>query len=148
MQPTSSKICVVKCSLLNGLFSQAFADSMHNGEESEDNTRFQWEDELLVRGIQNIQVSDSNTYDLTVIHPSNGEFTYAIAHMRVVNLCHEGSQHTTMAVSERLVSSFSLEETSEAYILNIELKDDEPFINPIAGVYIANRDIPSELKNA
>lgn len=121
---------------------------MHNGEESEDNTRFQWEDELLVRGIQNIQVSDSNTYDLIGIHPSDGEFTYAIAHMRVVNLCHEGSQHTTIAVSERLVSSFSLEETSEAYILNIELKDDEPFINPIAGVYIANRDIPSELKNA
>lgn len=130
------------------MFSQDLANSMYKGEESEDNKRFHWEDELRIRGVHNIEVSVSNTYDLAGIHPVNGKFTHCIANMRVVNLCHEDNLLAVIAVSECLISSFSLDETSESFFLTIDLKDDEPFINPIVGIYIANRDIPRDLKNA
>jgi hypothetical protein len=148
MKASSQKMCVVKCALLNNLFSQEFADNHFNGEESEDNPRFQWEDEFRIKGVHKMETKEAWVYELTGIHPSKGTFYFPISNMRVIHLFHNDKEPTQIAISEILMDSFSLSETSEELLVSIELKDNEPFINPIAGVYIANCHIPSELKNA
>lgn len=148
MHSMTPKICIIRCTLLNALFSQELADTHFNGEESEDNARHHWEDELLVREVCKIDVLPSSTYELTGIHPTDGPFTYPVSNMLVFNLLTMDNQHSNIAISECLLDSYSLNDATDEFQLNIEIKDDEPFINPIAGVYIANRDIPSKLKYA
>lgn len=133
--------------MLNALFSQEYADDRFKGEASEDNIRYQWEDEFLIRGVQKIEVHLSDNYELSGVHPVKGTFSYFVANMRVVLLHHGTDEITKIAVSERLLTSFTQQEIEEGFSVVIEMRDDEPFINPITGVYIANRDIPRELKN-
>jgi hypothetical protein len=148
MNALKIKHAVIQCALMNSLFSQEYADAHFEGEESENNARHHWEDELLVREVCKIDVLPSSTYELTGIHPTDGPFTYPVSKMLVFNLLTMDNQHSNIAISECLVSSYSLNDVSDEFHLKIEIKDDEPFINPIAGVYIANRDIPSQLKHA
>ncbi|MFM7723197.1 MAG: hypothetical protein ACKO7O_00215 [Bacteroidota bacterium] len=148
MNAPKIKNAVIQCALMNGLFSQEYADAHFEGEESEDNALYQWEDEFLVREVYRIEEKESTTYDLSGIHPVHGDFSYPIVNMRLVLLYHSLDNCTPIAVSESLLHNFTQSESEEEYWLNFELKDDEPFINPIVGVYISNKDIPRELKNA
>ena len=40
--------CKIHIHLLNELFSQELADAQHNGKETADNLRYEWEDELEI----------------------------------------------------------------------------------------------------
>lgn len=148
MNAPTTKNCVIHCALMNGLFSQEYADAHFEGKESEDNALYQWEDEFLVREVYRIEVKESATYNLSGVHPVHGDFSYPIVNMRLVLLYNSLDNLTPIAVSESLLHAFTQLESEGEYGLNFELRDDEPFINPVVGVYISNKDIPRELKNA
>ncbi|MBM3165225.1 MAG: hypothetical protein FJZ80_07180 [Bacteroidetes bacterium] len=148
MSATMLKDCLVKCALRNEWFSQDYADKHHQGHESENNIRFEWEDEFMVRGVTHLEFLDAGTYHMCGVHPTMGEFAYPIANMQLIYLHHPNGTPTTLAFSQDLIGSMDQENDQEKFELRIELCDAEPFINPIAGVYIAHRDIPRALKNA
>ena len=56
--------CSIHFFLLNEHFSQAYADSHNNGNESEMNRRYLWEDELEVKDIRDVLVHDNSKYQL------------------------------------------------------------------------------------
>jgi hypothetical protein len=132
--------------MLNEHFSQEHADSQHNGEESENNLRFEWEDELSVntevkevitlrKGVYTIkgQLSDSQT------------FAYDIPEMIVFDIVLIDGTITQMACSESIVESFELIDELEDKRLNVYLKEEEPHTNPIPGIYVALQEFPKEL---
>jgi len=139
---------LVRCSLMNELFSQEFADTHYEGLESEDNVKYQWEDEFMVHRVVRVERMDSGTYNLSGIHPQNGEFTYPIPSMQLIHMHHANGDYTSLAFSRKLVKSMVEEQVDGQPCLLVELHDHEPFINPISGVYLANSEIPLELKNA
>ena len=148
MNSTSDFTCLVRCSLINDLFSQEYAAKKHSGMESEDNVRYQWEDEFMVHKVVRIEIIESGTYFLKGTYSQQGEFSYPIASMQLIHMHHFNGEYTPLAFSKQLIKSIVKEEYEGQCCLLVELNDHEPFINPISGVYIANSDIPQELKNA
>jgi hypothetical protein len=51
--------------LVNSEFNQGLADDLYGGEESEDNIKYLWEDELKVsEPIQDFKIKNNTTYTL------------------------------------------------------------------------------------
>jgi len=146
MTSNTSYRCVFRCLLLNDLFSQKIANEVHNGEESSDNIKYQWEDELVVSEIQEHTVIKSGTYILMGSHGTLGDFSFAIENMTLFTLNSKTGNITQFAFSKELVSDMQVVEDEDGLLVTIELKDNEPFINPIPGIYITNRDFPNALK--
>lgn len=140
--------CQLKCFLLNEMFSQTYADTMNNGEESEDNQKYQWEDELMVREVVEVKTITDEMYILHGNTPNNGAFSFPIPNMHIIQMTLENGSKVEFAISTILMSTFVQEQHTERIEMKLEIKDNEPFINPIAGIYIAHRDIPVELRNA
>ena len=59
--------CSIHFFLLNEHFSQGYADSHNQGEESELNRKYLWEDEMEVKGIRDILVLDNSNYQTIVL---------------------------------------------------------------------------------
>jgi hypothetical protein len=133
------------CSHLNDLFSQELADTQHQGEESEDNLKYHWVDELEVKQVKSIDVVDDGVYLIQGTQELSGDFSYPVSSMRIINVTLVQGGQAQFAISNQLIQSFEIIETSGGIEASVELKDQEPFSNPITGVYIANHDFPKEL---
>lgn len=146
MDTNTSYRCVFRCLLLNDLFSQKIANEVHNGEESSDNIKYQWEDELVVAEIIEHTLRENGTYTLMGNHGTIGDFCFTIDNMTLFTLNGKSGDITQVAFSKELVSDMQVVEDEDGLQVTIELKDHEPFINPIPGIYISNRDFPNALK--
>ncbi|MBI1835729.1 MAG: hypothetical protein HYR91_00535 [Flavobacteriia bacterium] len=132
--------------LLNDHFSQEHADAQHNGEESENNYKIEWEDELGVKSeVSLVDIIRKGIYIIEGEYAEGGEFKFEIEDMLVFKVISKDGLLTEFACSEQAVDSFDLEETKTEYILKVYLKGDEPCINPIPGIYIVNQDFPEKL---
>lgn len=134
--------------LLNEHFSQDHADAQHNGEESENNLRFEWEDEFdVTTEIEEIITHRKATYTIEG-EMSNGEtFAYNIPEMLIFDIISKEGIVTQLACSESIVEDFELIDTDENKRLNVYLKESEPHTNPIPGIYVALNEFPKELSN-
>ena len=135
------------CSHVNDLFSEELADSQYQGEESEDNLRYHWVDELEVKHVKSIDVVDDGVYLIQGTQELTGDFSYPVSSMRIINVTLVQGGQAQFAISNQLIQSFEIQATREEMEASVELKDQEPFLNPITGVYIANHDFPKELLN-
>ena len=133
------------CSHLNDLFSQELANAQYQGEESEDNHRYHWVDELEVKHVKSIDVVDDGVYLMQGTMELSGDFSFPVSSMRIINATLVQGGQAQFAISNQLIHSFDIKETSWGMEALVELKDQEPFLNPITGVYIANHDFPTEL---
>lgn len=138
--------CSIHFYLLNRDFSQEYADEHNDGNESELNKRYEWEDELEI----NVPVNEVITHESS-IYPlqgelSNGEeFRFDIKDMFLVELMtSHDSGKVIIGCSNSLLDKYSIEEEDELKI-RVYLKDYEPLSNPIPGLYIAAKDFPKEL---
>ena len=130
------------------MFSQSYANRLYQGQESEDNQKYQWEDELVVRHVMEVNTLTNDVYLLRGTTPKFGDFSFPIPNMHIIQMTCENGDKAECAISTKLLSSMVQEEREDDIEMKLEINDNEPFINPIAGVYIAHQDIPSELKNA
>ena len=134
-----------KCAHLNELFSEEFAKEYHNGQESKDNLRHHWLDELEVKQVKSVAINDNGTYMIQGSRSHDGDFSIPINSMRLITLTLKEGGEVNFAISNQLIHSFQIKEKDWGTETTVELKDHEPFVNPIVGIYIANRDFPAEL---
>ena len=109
------------------------------------NRRYLWEDELEVKDIRDVLVHDNSKYQLKGSTSENGAFSYWVPKMKMFELLSGNQRSTFVGCSESVHESFNIEKTKESIVLNIRLKGDEPFANPISGIYIATQEFPKEL---
>lgn len=129
--------------LLNDDFSPEYAEANHGGKESENNPKFEWEDELSVSsGLSKVTILRDEVYQLKG-ETNEGPFSYSIPANFVVKLTMEDGQSSEFSVSESILDSYSYDEENNA--LHVYIKDYEPFSNPIPGVYIASKEFPKPL---
>jgi hypothetical protein len=138
--------CTIRVYLNNDDFSQEYADQHNNGQESEMNRKFEWEDELAITPeVERVEVHENADYVLQGQMPNGEAFSETIGAMRkFVFYSSDGVPVAQLACSELLFESY--EELRDAELeFKLFLKDREPLSNPIPGIYIAARSFPKSL---
>jgi len=74
------------CAHLNDLFSEDLANTLHHGNETEDNHRYHWEDEFAVHNVLTFSVAEHGEYQLKGTQSKGGDFSFAIPNMTVITL--------------------------------------------------------------
>jgi hypothetical protein len=138
--------CKIHIYLLNDLYSQAFADENHNGQESADNIRFEWEDELEInQGVTTVEEINSGTYQLVGIDENDTEFSYEIADMHLFKITTTAELSTYVGASKSIIDHCQYECAQSTHRIHIFLKDYEPMANPVPGIFIASKSFPKAL---
>ncbi|MCC5923844.1 MAG: hypothetical protein JJT77_08665 [Crocinitomicaceae bacterium] len=132
--------------LLNYDFSPEFAEAHHNGEPSENNRFYDWEDELVLKTpVKKIEVLRNNSYVLRGTLGKDQSFEESVPDMLVFEIHGQNGDVTIMACSEKLVNGYVLSEEANRFILEVDLEAKEPCSNPVPGIYIAAVDFPKSL---
>ncbi len=140
------KECIVHVYLLNEHFSTEYADAQHNGHESENNLKYEWEDEFAITSdVLDVIVFEDASFPLQGELPNGQEFKYEVKKMLLLEITSKDAPNTYVGASASIVDSYTIDKTGEVIILKIFLKDYEPMSNPIPGIYIASKEFPKEL---
>lgn len=138
--------CTAHFYLLNDDFSQDYADEHNQGEESELNRMFEWQDELEISSdVDEISIKEYDTFTLQGTLPNGEPFSEQVNDVRLFEIMSGDITVATLACSEVLVDMISKTKKDDEWVLEIYLKDREPFSNPVLGVYIAACDFPQSL---
>ncbi len=133
----------VKVYMLNPHFSQEHADAQHGGKETENNKYLDWEDELEINNVEEApEFEIKGKYILRGVRGENEEFSFEIPEMNLFHFKDVEGNVLDLGCSESLYEKHLMDEENK--ILELYLKG-EPYANPIAGVYIASLDFPTEL---
>lgn len=128
--------------MFNEHFSQEHADAHFDGQESENNKKYDWEDEmsLKINAVKKEELKKSTSY----LRGMKGEepFEIPLNDMRVFLFEAENGEKAEIACSESLYESHVLDH--EKNRLTLYLKGD-PYANPIPGIYVASLEFPKEL---
>lgn len=139
-------IVTINVKLVNSQFSQAYADKDNEGEETEDNIKYLWEDEFEVQGnVTNFKVINNTTYLLNGLYPNDDEFSFEIPDMTVLECTLDNGSVTLLPFSKKAVSKTEKVETKKGMTFYVHLKSIREVVNPMTGVYILKDDYPKEL---
>lgn len=139
------KTCQLFCYHVNDLYSQEVADLKHGGEESVDNKRHHWTDELQVRNVKDFSIQENGVYVLKGEQSVSGPFEFPINEMRTVQFDLVDGSKVEFAFSESILENFDIQEEGDKILLKVSFKDNEAFGNPISGIYISNHAFPESL---
>lgn len=140
------KECIFHVYLLNEHFSPEYAEAQHGGKESENNRRYDWEDEFAITSkVINVTVLQGVKYPLRGVLPDGNEFDYEVPSMLLFKIQSEDAPDTYVGASISLVDRHEREDKEDVIRIKIYLKDYEPMANPIPGIYIASKEFPKEL---
>ena len=132
--------------LVNSKFNQAYADKDNEGEETEDNIKYLWEDEFDIKGnVTNFKVVNNTTYLLKGLYPNDDEFCFQIPNMTVLECTMDDGSVTLLPFSKKAISKTDKVDSKDGLYFNINLKSTYEIINPMLGVYIIKEDYPKEL---
>ncbi|OFY82665.1 MAG: hypothetical protein A3F72_02290 [Bacteroidetes bacterium RIFCSPLOWO2_12_FULL_35_15] len=135
--------------LVNSEFNQGLADDLNEGQESEDNIKHLWEDELLVsEPVKEFKIKNNAIYTLAGYFPDDKPFSFEIWDTTIVDCLTESGNQMQFAVSKKLLKKTEKivdEKTNDTH-LYFYLRDAIPMENPMNGVYIVKSDFPKELK--
>lgn len=136
----------INVKLVNSKFNQAYADKENEGEETEDNIKYLWEDEFIVQGnVTNLKVINNTTYLLNGLYPNDDEFSFEIPDMTVLECTMDNGSVTLLPFSKKAVSKTDKQETKNGVTFSVFLKSAKEVVNPMEGVYILKEDYPEEL---
>ncbi len=139
-------IVTINVKLVNSKFDQAYADRDNEGEETEDNIRYLWEDEFEVKGnVTNFKVINNTTYLLNGLYPNDDEFSFEIPDMTVLECTMDNGSVTLLPFSKKAISKTEKKENKKGMTFNVFLKSTKEIVNPMTGVYILKDDYPKEL---
>ena len=135
--------------LVNSEFNQGIADDLYEGQETEDNIKHLWEDELKVsEPVKDFKIRNNASYILAGLFPNDEAFSFEIWDMTIVDCTTESGNLMQFAVSKKLLKKTEKvidEKTNETH-LYFYLRDAMPMENPMDGVFILKTDFPKELK--
>lgn len=135
--------------LVNSEFNKGLADDLYNGEETEDNIKYLWEDEFKVsEPVKEFKIRNNTTYTLEGYFPNEQKFSFEIFEMTVCDCTTENGEKMQFAVSKKLIKKTEkrIDEKNNETHMFFYLKDDQKMENPMNGVYILKSDFPKELK--
>jgi len=134
--------------LVNSDFNQSIADDFNEGQESEDNIKHLWEDELVVNEpVTDFKIKHNENFFLRGLYPNDTPFSFEIRDVSIVDCKTISGTPTQFAVSKKLIKKTEkvVDEKKNETHFYFYLKDELPFKNPMPGVYIINKDFPKEL---
>jgi len=134
---------------VNSEFSQGFADDLHEGQESEDNIKHLWEDELKVsEHIKEFKIKNNTSYTLAGFFPDDTEFNFEINDVTVIDCETEKGTKMQFAVSKKLLKKTDkvIDDKKKETHLYFYLRDTHEIENPMNGVYIIKTDFPKALR--
>lgn len=135
--------------LVNSEFNQGLANDLHEGQETEDNIKHLWEDELKVSElVKDFKIRNNAIYTLAGYFPNGEEFRFEIWDMTIVDCITAAGKQMHFAVSKKLLKKTEkiVDDKKEETHLYFYLRDSLPLENPMNGVYILKQDFPKELK--
>ena len=139
-------ICTIHTYLLNDLYSQELADSQHNGEQTPDNKKYDWEDEMNVSSrVNDVEELKDNSYFLAGSLGDGSNFSIEVPKMRLLKITSSDAQDLYVGASESIISEVRINRNENHWKIEIFIKDLEPMANPIPGIYIASKEFPKEL---
>ena len=136
--------------LVNSEFNQGIADDLYEGQETEDNIKYLWEDEFKVsEPVKEFKIKNNAIYTLIGRFPDDKEFSFEIWDMTIVDCITTDGKNMQFAVSKKLLKKTEkiVNEKDNETHLYFYLRDGLPMENPMNGVYILKQDFPKELKN-
>jgi hypothetical protein len=140
------KECIVNVYLLNEHFSPEYAEAQHNGKESENNLRYEWEDEFAITSdVLSVTAIENASLPLQGEMPDGQIFSHEVSKMLLFEIASSDAPTTFVGASASIVDSYTIDQSGEDIRLKIFLKDYEPMSNPIPGIYIASKEFPKEL---
>ena len=138
--------CKIHIHLLNELYSQELADAKHNGKESADNLRYEWEDELeITTAVSSVVEKPDSIYTLAGYDENDTPFSYEIQQMHLFEIHSNESPIVFIGASKSIIDHCTLSTDDTNYTIRIFLKDYEPMANPIPGIFIASKAFPKAL---
>jgi hypothetical protein len=136
----------INVKLVNSKFNQAYADKENEGDETEDNIKYLWEDEFEVQGsVSNFKVINNTTYLLKGLYPDDEEFAFEIPDMTVLECTMDDGSVTLLPFSKKAISKTEKIDGKNEMQFNVQLKSIREVVNPMTGVYILKEDYPEEL---
>ena len=135
--------------LINSEFNQGLADDLYEGQESEDNIKQLWEDELKVsEPIKEFKIGHNANYTLAGFFADDKPFSFEIPDVTIVDCTTDKGENLQFAVSKKLLKKTEkvVDDKNNETHLYFYLRDAIPMKNPINGVYIDNQNFPKELK--
>lgn len=135
---------IVHVYLKNASFSEEYASENHEGKDSPENIRHEWEDEFAIRGeISDVEVKRHEEYTLSGEQGEGTPFHVVFTDVFMFHfIAKEGI--TPLVFPESAVDEYTLDK--EKRVLNVYLNDDEVIENPIPGIYLHGKDFPKELR--
>jgi hypothetical protein len=138
--------CTIHTYLLNDLYSQELADSLHNGEQTPDNKKYGWEDEMNVSSsVKDVEELLDSSYFLAGSLGDGSNFSIEVPKMRLLKITSSDAQDLYVGASESIISEVRINRNENHWKIEIYIKDLEPLANPIPGIYIASKEFPKEL---
>lgn len=132
--------------LLNDDFSPEYAEANHQGQESENNRRYEWEDEYQVsENLQEVRIHRNGSFVIEGQLPSQEAFSSKLDNMFVIEMILSNGQSGYFGVSESILDSFEEEKLDDVHVVRAYIKDYEPFGEAVTGVYLASKEFPTEL---
>jgi len=136
----------INVKLVNSKFNQAYADKDNEGDETEDNIKYLWEDEFEVQGnVKNFKVVNNTTYLLKGLYPDDEEFCFEIPDMTVLECTMDHGSVTLLPFSKKAIGKTEKIDGKNELLFNVQLKSVREVVNPMTGVYILREDYPEEL---
>ena len=136
----------INVKLVNSKFDQAYADAEYDGKESDDNIKYLWEDEFIVKGdVASLKVKNNAVYQLKGLMPDDTEFCYDIPDTTLVECAMADGSLMQFPFSKKLVSKTDKKQDASGIMFSVFLKSSKPLVNPMDGVYILEDDFPREL---
>lgn len=135
---------IVQVYLKNPSFSEEYAIEKHEGKDSPENIRYEWEDEFAIRGeFSDVEIQRYSEYTLS---GEQGEGTPFHVVFSDVFMFHFVSKEgiTPLVFPEAAVDEYVLDK--ERKRLTVYLNYDETIENPIPGIYLFAKDFPKELR--
>ena len=138
--------CKIHVYLLNEHFSAEHAEAHHNGEESENNLKYEWEDEFSVTSsVEAVEVHDNVSFPLQGEMPDGSAFSHDVENMFLFEIKSSDAPSTFIGASKSIVEDHELIKEETRFVIRLFLKDYEPMSNPIPGIYIASKEFPKAL---
>lgn len=135
--------------LVNSEFNQGLADDLYEGQETEDNIKYLWEDELKVAApVKDFKIKNNNTYLLEGYLPNNEKFSFEIPDVTTCDCITEAGEKMQFAISKKLIKKTEkrIDTEQDETHMYFYLRDSHKIENPMNGVYIVRTDFPKELQ--
>ncbi|HRP52090.1 MAG TPA: hypothetical protein PLI97_01115 [Fluviicola sp.] len=136
----------VRVYLKSASFSEEYALEKHQGNDSPENIRYEWEDEFKITSkIEVIECLVDDPYVLAGEIAGKGAFSFAIEDMYQF-VFHAKNSSTTLAFSKKCLDEYFFDHDTHTF--TVYLNDNDVVENPIPGIYIVGSDFPKELKGS